>query len=229
MANLETSVQEVDSAVSSMYSEPDLNRLEYRLHAVMVHEGSVNSGHYWAYVFDSRRDVWLKFNDNSVSEATWEELQKESVGGHSNASAYSLVYLRSSKSEMLMTSSSDQEQSNNASGTSITSCLLFSPAYDLTERRLLAATENMEQGGVDQLINSLPNDLAEQVAEDNKRFRDERTKWDLEQEEKKKQEALAEAKAQAQKESQTDSNGECQVGTFDWLLHVRDLPVLHCQ
>ena len=46
--------------------------------------------------------AWLKFNDNSVSEATWEELQRESVGGHSNASAYSLVYLRSSKEEMLL-------------------------------------------------------------------------------------------------------------------------------
>ncbi len=67
----------------------------------------------------------------------------------------------------------------------------------------------MEQGGVDQLINSLPNDLAEYVAEDNKRFRDERARWDLEQEEKKKQDALATA-AKAQ-ESQTDSNGECEV------------------
>ena len=113
MASLESAVKEVESCLGSMYSEPELNQLEYRLHAVMVHEGSVNSGHYWAYVMDSKREGWLKFNDNAVNEATWEELQKESVGGHSNASAYSLVYLRSSKSEMLM--SSDQEQST-ASG-----------------------------------------------------------------------------------------------------------------
>ena len=55
VAALERDVASVDAAVAAMYGEPDLNRLEYRLHAVMVHEGSVNSGHYWAYVLDSRR------------------------------------------------------------------------------------------------------------------------------------------------------------------------------
>ena len=48
--------------------------------------------------------VWLKFNDNTVSEVTWEELVKESVGGTSNTSAYSLVYIDASKPELLMDS-----------------------------------------------------------------------------------------------------------------------------
>lgn len=46
--------------------------------------------------------VWLKFNDNTVNEASWEELLKESVGGHSNTSAYSLVYIDTSKPEILL-------------------------------------------------------------------------------------------------------------------------------
>jgi hypothetical protein len=37
-----------------------------------------------------------------VSEVTWAELSKESVGGHSNTSAYSLVYIDASKPELLM-------------------------------------------------------------------------------------------------------------------------------
>ena len=38
--------------------------------------------------------VWLKFNDVSVSEVTWSEVQRESVGDcQSNTSAYCLVYL----------------------------------------------------------------------------------------------------------------------------------------
>ena len=45
--------------------------------------------------------VWLKFNDNTVSEVSWEELSKESVGGHSNTSAYSLVYIDTAKPELL--------------------------------------------------------------------------------------------------------------------------------
>jgi hypothetical protein len=37
-----------------------------------------------------------------VNEASWEELLKESVGGHSNTSAYSLVYIDVSKPEILL-------------------------------------------------------------------------------------------------------------------------------
>ncbi|KAK2170995.1 hypothetical protein NP493_1119g00062 [Ridgeia piscesae] len=49
----------------------------YQLHAVLVHEGQAVSGHYWAYIKSRRRDKWLKFNDITVTEATWEELERE--------------------------------------------------------------------------------------------------------------------------------------------------------
>ena len=38
-------------------------------------------------------DVWLKFNDVSVSEVKWEEVERESYGGKQNTSAYCLVYI----------------------------------------------------------------------------------------------------------------------------------------
>ena len=93
MNNLNTAIKEIDSQIELMYSEDALMKHEYQLHAVMVHEGSIDSGHYWAYVLDHQRKVWLKFNDNTVNEASWDELSKESMGGHSNTSAYSLVYI----------------------------------------------------------------------------------------------------------------------------------------
>ena len=40
-----------------------------------------------------RGNVWLKFNDVSVHEVGWEEVMKESYGGHHNTSAYCLIYL----------------------------------------------------------------------------------------------------------------------------------------
>lgn len=40
-------------------------------------------------------DVWLKFNDVSVSEVGWEEVRREGVGGKHNTSAYCLVYINS--------------------------------------------------------------------------------------------------------------------------------------
>lgn len=69
----------------------------YHLHAVLVHEGQAASGHYWAYIYDVERSQWLKFNDITASEASWEELEKESVGGYHNASAYCLMYIDKSR------------------------------------------------------------------------------------------------------------------------------------
>lgn len=71
----------------------------YHLHAVLVHEGQAASGHYWAYIHDVGTDQWLKFNDITVSEASWEELEKESVGGYHNASAYCLMYIDKTRIE----------------------------------------------------------------------------------------------------------------------------------
>ena len=93
ISNLNSAIKKIESQIELMYSEENLLKHEYQLHAVMVHEGSIDSGHYWAYVLDHKRKVWLKFNDNTVNEASWEELAKESMGGHSNTSAYSLVYI----------------------------------------------------------------------------------------------------------------------------------------
>ena len=73
----------------------------YKLHAVLVHEGQAASGHYWAYVFSHSRDKWLKFNDITVSEATWHELSQDSYGGYHNASAYCLMYVDATKQHLL--------------------------------------------------------------------------------------------------------------------------------
>ena len=71
---------------------------KYCLHAVMVHEGEAISGHYWSYVFNREANSWLKFNDISVTEATWQEVVKESEGGYGTASAYCLIYTQSTDS-----------------------------------------------------------------------------------------------------------------------------------
>ena len=77
-----------------------LLQYEYHLHAVLVHEGQATGGHYWAYVLNHKRNVWLKFNDISVTEVEWQDLERESVGGSGNASAYCLMYVDISKQEI---------------------------------------------------------------------------------------------------------------------------------
>lgn len=97
--------------------------------------------------------VWLKFNDNSVTDASWEELVKESFGGNSNTSAYSLVYIDTSKPE------------------------LFGSDFPIGEQR----EDSMEESEFISLAEHLPTDMAEYVVADNNAFRDEVVKWDQEQ------------------------------------------------
>ena len=60
MRSLETAIQGIDNQIENMYVDESLRKQEYQLHAVMVHEGSIDSGHYWAYVLDHKRKVLLK-------------------------------------------------------------------------------------------------------------------------------------------------------------------------
>lgn len=73
----------------------------YELYAVLVHEGEAAGGHYWAYIRPNLSDIWLKFNDISVIEVTWDEVERESMGEHHTASAYCLIYVDHSKQDWI--------------------------------------------------------------------------------------------------------------------------------
>ncbi|XP_053852824.1 ubiquitin carboxyl-terminal hydrolase 28 isoform X4 [Vidua macroura] len=91
--DLKESIAGINLSIEQMYCDPLLQQVPYRLHAVLVHEGQANAGHYWAFIYDQPRKRWLKYNDISVTESSWEELERESFGGLRNASAYCLMYI----------------------------------------------------------------------------------------------------------------------------------------
>uniref|UniRef100_A0A8C6FUH3 Ubiquitin carboxyl-terminal hydrolase 28 n=1 Tax=Moschus moschiferus TaxID=68415 RepID=A0A8C6FUH3_MOSMO len=91
--DLKNCIASTTQTIEQMYCDPLLRQVPYRLHAVLVHEGQANAGHYWAYVYDQPRQVWLKYNDISVTESSWEELERDSYGGQKNVSAYCLMYI----------------------------------------------------------------------------------------------------------------------------------------
>ncbi|CAL1279919.1 unnamed protein product [Larinioides sclopetarius] len=98
--NLQENINNIDNTIKEIYNDSSLQKKPYRLHAVLVHEGQAASGHYWAYVYCPKRKLWLKFNDVSVSEATWSDLQRDSMGGHHYASAYCLLYVDELRPEL---------------------------------------------------------------------------------------------------------------------------------
>ncbi|XP_014115301.1 PREDICTED: ubiquitin carboxyl-terminal hydrolase 28 isoform X5 [Pseudopodoces humilis] len=91
--DLKESIAGINLCIEQMYCDPLLQQVPYHLHAVLVHEGQANAGHYWAFIYDQARKRWLKYNDISVTESSWEELERESFGGLRNASAYCLMYI----------------------------------------------------------------------------------------------------------------------------------------
>ncbi len=70
-----------------------MNRHAYHLHAICVHDGSAQSGHYYAFIYDRFEKKWRKFNDMRVTDATEEDVFKESNGGHGHMNAYWVVYV----------------------------------------------------------------------------------------------------------------------------------------
>ena len=54
---------------------PTTEMVEYELYSVLVHAGTATSGHYFAYIKDLSRSSWLKFDDATVSMASWAEVE----------------------------------------------------------------------------------------------------------------------------------------------------------
>eukprot|EP00340_Litonotus_pictus_P010632 CAMPEP_0170534494 /NCGR_PEP_ID=MMETSP0209-20121228/91911_1 /TAXON_ID=665100 ORGANISM="Litonotus pictus, Strain P1" /NCGR_SAMPLE_ID=MMETSP0209 /ASSEMBLY_ACC=CAM_ASM_000301 /LENGTH=103 /DNA_ID=CAMNT_0010833969 /DNA_START=141 /DNA_END=449 /DNA_ORIENTATION=+ len=58
---------------------------EYELHAVVVHSGNLNTGHYYCYIntHDSNpeENSWIKFNDEYVRKCSQEEAVDSHYGG----------------------------------------------------------------------------------------------------------------------------------------------------
>uniref|UniRef100_A0A3Q2QAE0 Ubiquitin carboxyl-terminal hydrolase 25 n=1 Tax=Fundulus heteroclitus TaxID=8078 RepID=A0A3Q2QAE0_FUNHE len=95
--DLQGSITRIHRTIELMYSDKSMMQVPYRLHAVLVHEGQANAGHYWAYIYDPHQRCWMKCNDISVTKSSWEELVRDSFGGYRNASAYCLMYINDKK------------------------------------------------------------------------------------------------------------------------------------
>uniref|UniRef100_A0A4W6E167 Ubiquitin specific peptidase 28 n=1 Tax=Lates calcarifer TaxID=8187 RepID=A0A4W6E167_LATCA len=79
---------EVENDINGMFMQI---LIKYTLTFTVCH--SASAGHYWAYIYDHANQRWMKYNDISITESSWEELERDSFGGMTNASAYCLMYI----------------------------------------------------------------------------------------------------------------------------------------
>lgn len=71
----------------------------YELFSIMVHSGSANGGHYYAYIKSLDSQIWYCFNDQVVNRASVEDIRK-TYGG--SPSQFSYSYSSSTNAYMLM-------------------------------------------------------------------------------------------------------------------------------
>jgi ubiquitin carboxyl-terminal hydrolase 25 len=96
--------------INSQFTDSAFRRHAYRLHAAFFHHGTASSGHYWIYIYDFRKEMWLKYNDTRVEEVkdTNEIFRRPSEAefgqwnGPSNP--YYLVYVRDEDKDKLVES-----------------------------------------------------------------------------------------------------------------------------
>ncbi|XP_076044527.1 ubiquitin carboxyl-terminal hydrolase 25-like [Oratosquilla oratoria] len=112
VAELNNGIKSLNEQLSTMYDEPGLQRVPYKLHSVTVHEGQASAGHYFVYIFDHASNVWIKFNDTQVAKSSWDELLQDSIGGQRNASAYCLMYIDQSRYNLLFPPDNTRTQSS---------------------------------------------------------------------------------------------------------------------
>lgn len=65
------------------------------MHAIMIHDGVAENGHYYSYVYDRFQKVWWKLDDHRVSRAAVEDVMREALGGDGYKSACNLFYMSS--------------------------------------------------------------------------------------------------------------------------------------
>lgn len=95
---------EVLDANEFIDSKQKTNEYTYDLFAVLVHSGSANGGHYYAYI--RAGDDWYCFNDNQVTKVTTDDVKRTFGGGSTEArspfssstNAYMLIYRQKSES-----------------------------------------------------------------------------------------------------------------------------------
>ncbi|KAK4509805.1 uncharacterized protein ATC70_007109 [Mucor velutinosus] len=86
-------IQSLKENIQKQYN--DYTQLAYNLHAVFIHQGQANYGHYWVYIYDHKGDQWWKYNDSLVTKVNESEILHDTTG--STANPYFLVYVDATK------------------------------------------------------------------------------------------------------------------------------------
>ena len=91
LAQIEDQIQKLEGEIESVFEH--CKDHPYKLHAVFMHAGSHAGGHYWIYIYDFQKGVWRKYNDETVTEVSEEDVL-EKIGQDRPPTSTGIVYVR---------------------------------------------------------------------------------------------------------------------------------------
>lgn len=94
LSSLETRISGLKMSIKDQFD--GMEEYAYRLYALFMHRGSAGAGHYWIYIRDFERGMWLNYNDEHVNEEPDPNkiLVQEDGSRGRPATPYFLVYVR---------------------------------------------------------------------------------------------------------------------------------------
>ncbi|ORY98657.1 hypothetical protein BCR43DRAFT_487914 [Syncephalastrum racemosum] len=90
-----TQIEALKRKVHTQYD--DLRDIAYHIHAVFIHQGQANYGHYWIYIYDRTGQQWWKYNDSRITKVNEDEIFRDNGG--TTANPYFLVYVRENEAD----------------------------------------------------------------------------------------------------------------------------------
>ena len=97
---IEDSITNLQTLLANQFAE--FKNLPYRLYAVFMHRGSVSFGHYWIYLYDFRKDIWRKYNDEYVTEVQNLDEIFYNLNDTNPSTPYFLVYVNDNMIDRLV-------------------------------------------------------------------------------------------------------------------------------
>lgn len=87
---IDTRVQTLSQKITLQFSS--YQNVGYSLFAIFIHRGEASYGHYWLYIKDFKRNIFRKYNDDTVSEVPVSEVLNFTE--NNQATPYYVVYVK---------------------------------------------------------------------------------------------------------------------------------------
>jgi ubiquitin carboxyl-terminal hydrolase 25/28 len=63
----EMMLKKLSNQISNSFKELETAEETYELHAICVHDGSAEFGHYFTFIKDHKKNIWRKFSDDKIN------------------------------------------------------------------------------------------------------------------------------------------------------------------